>query len=79
MKITKDEATILAGAINIAKYEWKPFSSEENKDLFKTLTALEERLEIHGKDKRRQGRTSVNYWSDILKRYVKQARFKNSI
>lgn len=74
MRITKDEATILAGAINVAKYEWKPFSSDDNTDLFNTLTALENRLEVFGKDKRRQGRTSINYWADILKRYVKSKK-----
>lgn len=68
MKITKDEARILANALEIAKYE---FDYPLGYGIFDKFINLENRLYNFGKDKRRTGRTSQNDFSDLLKRYKK--------
>jgi hypothetical protein len=66
MKITKDEARILAASLNDFKYR---LNNENNIDgLFDSLEKLELKLEKFGKDKRRTGRTSMDDFSDLLKR-----------
>ena len=68
MKLTKDEARILASALNDFK-----FRLNDNHDidgLFSKLENLEVKLENFGKDKRRTGRTSQNDWSDLMKRFA---------
>jgi hypothetical protein len=70
MKFTKDEARILAEALEIAKYEWHNLPEGG----FKKLEELEESLNTFGDDKRRKGRTSQNDWSDLLKRYTNQTK-----
>ena len=67
MNLTKDEARILAAAIEIAKFEWHNLPDGG----FKKLEELEARLYSAGKDKRRTGRTSQDDWCDLIKRYVK--------
>lgn len=69
MKLTKDEARILAAAIGDFKYR---IVEETMRDLrlMDKLNELEDRLEEFGKDKRRTGRTSQNDWSDLIKRFA---------
>jgi hypothetical protein len=71
MKLTKDEARILAVAIGDFKYT---IAEETMRDLrcMDKLNELEDRLEEFGKDKRRTGRTSQNDWSDLIKRFASQ-------
>jgi hypothetical protein len=66
MKLTKDEARILASALEVAKFEFQTLPT----GAFGKLEALENRLESFGKDKRRTGRTSQDDWSDLMRRYA---------
>ena len=72
MKLTKDEASILAEAMEDYKYQvinnYKDF-----KDLgaFEKLHVLQQRLESYGDDKRRKGRTSLNSFHDLIVRFCK--------
>ena len=72
MKLTKDEASILAEAMEDYKYkvinDYKDF-----KDLgaFEKLHVLQRRLESYGDDKRRHGRTSLNSFYDLIVRFCK--------
>lgn len=68
MKITKDEARILGIALSEAKYEMVREKSD-SLQLIKALNDLEERLLEAGRDQRRTGRTSMDDFSDCLKRY----------
>lgn len=68
MKLTKDEARILASALDDAKYE---LADRSIPNLYNKLEDLQNRLETAGKDHRRAGRTSMNDFSDCLKRYAK--------
>jgi hypothetical protein len=74
MKITKDEARILAVALGDAKYrindEYKGSSTNEQNNLFNALEDLENRLYNLSADMRRTGRTSLNWFSDCIKRFV---------
>ena len=70
MRITKDEARILAEAMKEAKYEFVTLSFK----VFDRLEELEKRLEKFGKDKRRKGRTSQDAFNDCLRRYSKVSR-----
>ncbi|SFS30569.1 hypothetical protein [Lutibacter maritimus] len=67
MKLTKDEARVLAQAMRIAKYEMNTLSF----NVFDKFTELEDKLEKFGKDKRRIGRTSQDDFNDCLKRFAK--------
>ncbi|MCH8491179.1 MAG: hypothetical protein LAT81_14795 [Oceanicaulis sp.] len=66
--ITKDEAIILAESLRIAKYELGKRENGEN--LFQSLENLEFRLESFGQDQRRTGRSSLNSFGDIQKRFA---------
>ena len=70
MNLTKDEARILAEALEVAKYEWTSLPEGG----FNKLTQLQERLTEFGKDQRRKGRTTQDTWSDLLKRYIKPTK-----
>jgi hypothetical protein len=70
MNLTKDEARILASAMEIAKYEFNHLPD----GAFSKLSALEKKLEIFGKDQRRTGRTTQDDYSDCLKRFSKAVR-----
>jgi hypothetical protein len=72
MKLTKDQARILAAALKVAKYDFSEScrSKEECLQTFNKLSELEDRLHGHGDDKRRKGRTSQNDWNDLLKRFI---------
>ena len=72
MRITKDEAYILACALDEAKYEMNNTVGSPDSSIFQALTKLQERLADFAKDERRVGRTSQNSYHDILKRYSKQ-------
>ena len=73
MNITKDEARILGEALAEAKYELLPsINKETDLKVITALTKLEERLLEEGKDQRRTGRTSLDDFSDCLKRFVKR-------
>ncbi len=72
MKLTKDEARILSYFLYEYKYE---FNDKRGRDikLFKKLGDLEFKLKEYSKDKRRTGRTSLNDFSDTLKRFVNKS------
>ena len=72
MRITKDEAYILACALDEAKYEMNNTVGSPDFPVFEALTKLQERLADFAKDERRVGRTSQNSYHDIIKRYSKQ-------
>ena len=72
MRITKDEAYILACALDEAKYEMNSAVGSSNASIFQALTKLQERLADFGNDARRTGRKSQNSYYDIIKRYSKQ-------
>jgi hypothetical protein len=72
MRITKDEAYILASALDEAKYEMNTAICSPDFPVFEALTKLQERLAEFGKDERRNGRKSQNSYYDIIKRYSKQ-------
>lgn len=73
MKITKDEARILANALDQNKYELAQnlHTRDDARKLIGSLELLQYRLEAFGVDQRRQGRKSHNDFSDLLKRYSK--------
>jgi hypothetical protein len=68
MNITKDEARILQHAINEYKYIIVD-ESFKHENLMKNLDKLESKLNKLCRDKRRTGRTSMDDWSDLLKRF----------
>ena len=68
MHITKDEARILAVAINDFMFECSDVRKVDG--LFDKLENLERKLTCAGEDKRRKGRTSQNDWNDLLKRFA---------
>jgi hypothetical protein len=72
MRITKDEAYILASALDEAKYEMNNAVGSSDASIFRALTKLQERLAEFAKDERRSGRKSQNSYHDIIKRYSKQ-------
>jgi len=69
MKLKKDEARILAAAINDFKYRIVEDTIRDLRVMDK-LNILEEKLEKFGNDKRRKGRTSQNDWTDLIKRFA---------
>lgn len=73
MRLVKDEARILAQALNEYKYnvvnEFKEF---KELDVFNKLHDLQYKLEMFGDDKRRYGRTSEDNLYDCFKRFVNQ-------
>ena len=72
MRITKDEARILAQALRDSIFEMSNIASLTRQQchvIMDELRELEKRLDIAGEDKRRNGRTSHNSFTDLLKRY----------
>jgi len=65
MRITKDEALVLAICLEDYKFE---LQNLVDSDMFPALEALENKLHKGSKDTRRQGRTTMNSFSDVLKR-----------
>jgi hypothetical protein len=71
MRLTKDEARILAEAM--AEYKYKVVENPYYKELgvFTKLHVLQQKLEMFGDDKRRVGRTSQDNFNDLIKRLTK--------
>ena len=70
MRLTKDEASILAEAME--EYKYKVINDyKDAKDLgaFEKLHVLQQRLEFYGDNKRRHGRTSFNSFYDLIVRF----------
>ena len=73
MRLTKDEARILAQALNEYKYNVvNTFNDFKELGVFNKLHDLQYKLEMFGDDKRRYGRTSEDNLYDCFKRFVKQ-------
>jgi hypothetical protein len=78
MNITKDEARLLAAAIEYSKFdlndalEWN--SKEEAQSGIELFNNLEAKLEKIGDDKRRYGRKSRNSFKDLVKRLIKKSQ-----
>ena len=72
MNIRKDEARILAASLSEAMYDFTTSISNNKEEANKNIDAfiiLKERLEYFSKDERRRGRTSMNSFTDTLKRF----------
>lgn len=69
MRLTKDEARILAQALD--EYKFNVVNEFKMLDLFNKLHDLQYKLEMFGDDKRRHGRTTQDDFSDLLKRFSK--------
>ena len=79
MNITKDEASILAIALDDAKYaicEKFSASKQEALSTIGSLSALQEKLESYSKDLRRTGRKSRNDFHDMMRRFIKNSAKK---
>ena len=75
MRLTKDEARILAQALNEYKYNVvNEFNDFKELGVFNKLHDLQYKLEMFGDDKRRYGRTSEDNLYDCFKRLVNQNR-----
>ena len=70
MKLTRDEARLLSLALSEYKYDL--LDKHRNlTTLSDKLQDLEKRLEDAGKDQRRNGRTTQDDFTDMLKRFAK--------
>jgi len=67
MRITKDEARILAAAMEEAKYELATLSF----NFYEKLEELQNKLREFGTDQRRTGRTSMDSFDDCIRRFIK--------
>lgn len=75
MRITKDEARILAEAISEEKYNIvRNLDPKLTIQVMNALQALEDKLTEYGQDARRNGRTSQNDFTDLLKRYSNKSK-----
>ena len=75
MRLTKDEARILAQALNEYKYNVvNEFNDFKELGVFNKLHDLQYKLEMFGDDKRRYGRTSEDNLYDCFKRFVNNNR-----
>ena len=75
MRLTKDEARILAQALNEYKYNVvNEFNDFKELGVFNKLHDLQYKLEMFGDDKRRYGRRSEDNLYDCFKRFVNQNR-----
>jgi len=75
MRLTKDEARILAEAM--ADYKYKVVEGNSNyKELgvFDKLFDLQYKLEMFGDDKRRNGRTTEDNFHDCIIRFTKTTK-----
>jgi hypothetical protein len=71
MRLTKDEARILAEAMDEYKYKVVENSYYKELGVFNKLHDLQYKLEMFGDDKRRNGRTSQDNFNDLIKRLTK--------
>ena len=75
MRLTKDEARILAQALNEYKYNVvNEFNDFKELGVFNKLHDLQYKLEMFGDDKIWYGRTSEDNLFDCFKRFVNQNR-----
>jgi hypothetical protein len=73
MRITKDEARILAEAMSDYKYKVvEGNTSYKELSVFNKLYDLQYKLELFGDDKRRNGRTTEDNFHDLIVRFAKQ-------
>jgi hypothetical protein len=74
MRLTKDEARILAEAM--AEYKYKVVENPHYKELgvFDKLFDLQYKLEMFGDDKRRNGRTTQDNFHDCIIRFTKTTK-----
>lgn len=68
MRLTKDESRILAESLEEFKYTL--VQEYKNLRLMDRLNELQDRLEYFGKDNRRTGRTSMDEWHHMIKRFT---------
>ena len=71
MRLTKDEARILAEAMEEYKYKVADNITLNELGVFSKLFDLQYKLEKFGDDKRRNGRTSQDSWFDLIVRFCK--------
>lgn len=77
MRLTTDEARILAEALNDAKYDYANLDRFQEKEyrlkIINRLQELEDRLRAAGDDGRRKGGRSwiINQFSDVIAIYCK--------
>lgn len=72
MRLTKDEARILAVAMEEFKYKVVEGNSNYKElGVFNKLHDLQYKLEMFGDDKRRNGRTSQDNFNDLILRFTK--------
>ena len=72
MRLTKDEARILAEAMDDYKYKVVASNSGYKElGVFPKLHQLQLKLELFGDDKRRYGRTSQDDLNDLFVRFAK--------
>jgi hypothetical protein len=75
MKLTKDEARILAEALESYKFNIANESiSYKQLGIYDKLTNLQDKLNVFGEDKRRNGRTSQDSWFDLIVRFCKTSK-----
>jgi hypothetical protein len=72
MKLTKDECRLLGAILDNGKYDFIQSSSKIPNGTLEVLYKLELKLDEASRDKRREGRTSQNDFSDLIKRMVKK-------
>jgi len=74
MRLNKDEALILCQALKDQKYELnesvKEYANKNGISSMKAFESLEKKLHNFSRDKRREGRTSMNSFTDGIKRFV---------
>ena len=73
MKLSKDEARILATVLADAKYtllNQASISLETRTQAFQNLAILEDKLNNAGNDLRRKGRKSHDSFTDMIKRFA---------
>lgn len=72
MKLTKDEARILAAILEDGKHTFNDSLNEYDRDKsignIRMIQKLQDKLEVAGTDERRFGRTSQNRLSDTIQR-----------
>lgn len=80
MFLSKDEARLIAICMGDAKFDFaeKQESEEKGKKVYELVEELQNRLEEHGSDERRRGRTSQDDFYDLLKRMLKRKEEKDA-
>lgn len=71
MKLTKDECRLLCAILDDGKYYFLDRKRNIPNGTFEVLQKLELKLDEASRDKRREGRTSQNDFSDLIKRLIK--------